>query len=124
MLAGVLLHVIEPAFPVNLAMDCFPFVQGRPLYLLTYNVHYCPVILLLEDVADGETAEGTLIVGLAARGGIETGLIQNQPQAIVQSDLFENLGLKLLLIGIVMVQLLGHLSPTTVHGTRNFQTNP
>jgi hypothetical protein len=105
MLAGVLLHVVKPACPINLALDCFPFdpstgfilsssasltvnsveglrasfAKGRPFHLATYNVHYGPVMLPLEDIADGEAIEGALIVGLAAGGGIETGLVHRAP---------------------------------------------
>jgi hypothetical protein len=136
MLAGVLLHVVKPACPINLALDCFPFdpstgfilsssasltvnsveglrasfAKGRPFHLATYNVHYGPVMLPLEDIADGEAIEGALIVGLAAGGGIETGLVQNQPQPVAHSDPFEHLGLELLLINVIIVQPLGHLS--------------
>jgi hypothetical protein len=86
------------------------FAKGRPFHLATYNVHYGPVMLPLEDIADGEAIEGALIVGLAAGGGIETGLVQNQPQPVAHSDPFEHLGLELLLINVIIVQPLGHLS--------------
>jgi hypothetical protein len=72
-------------------------------------VHHGPVILPLEDIADRDAIEGALIVGLAAGGGIETGLVQDQPQPIAYSDPFEHLGLELLLIDVIVVQLLGHL---------------
>jgi hypothetical protein len=110
MLAGVLLHVVKPAFPINPAMDGFPFVRGRPSYLAIYNMHHGPVTLSLEDIADGDIVEGALVVGLSAGGGIETGPVQNQSQPIAHSDPFKHLGLELLLIGIIVVQPLGHLS--------------
>ena len=74
-LAGVLLHVIEAARPVDAAGDLVGSVEGR-----VQDVR--DAILLLDHLDDaGDTARVSEIERLAAGGGIERGAVEIDAQA-------------------------------------------
>jgi hypothetical protein len=68
-LAGVLLHVVKAAGPVNAAID-----GGEREFAVDNVGDVFAVIPNFEDVGLSELAE---IVGLAARGGIQRGAVQD-----------------------------------------------
>ena len=69
MLAGVLLHVIEAAHPIDAAV-CFGGVERGREY-----VSDAPIVFV-DNLGDLDAADGSEIVGLPAGRGIESGAVQ------------------------------------------------
>src|SRR3990172_7210645 len=78
MLAGVLLHVIEAARPVDLALN-FGGLDGP-----RYHVQNRLVALADNHIFHWHTVDRAAIVRLAAGGGIEICLIENEGGVIVE----------------------------------------
>src|SRR6185437_4842448 len=72
MLAGMLLHVIEAARPIDAAKDVR--AAGAPVNYVNYFV------AVVADIENIRVTDFPQVVRLAARGGIERSTIQNQPQ--------------------------------------------
>ena len=74
-LAGVLLHMIEPPGPVNDAGDGFPNFHG--LFTIVEND---PVFFV--DVGDGHTAKRSPVRGLSAALGVKGGAVQHHNKPV------------------------------------------
>jgi hypothetical protein len=74
-LPAVLLHVIEPAMPVYLAFD-LGIPHGR-----REKVNY--PLAIVDYIFNGNSIDGSNIVRLTARGGIESGLIQHHTPGVL-----------------------------------------
>ena len=83
MLPGVLLHVIEPPRPVDLAVDRCPGVRGVRA-CLTLGVHDVRdrAVFLIDDVHDAKAAERPGVERLAAGGGIEGRPVERDRPAV------------------------------------------
>src|SRR5580700_9754858 len=110
MLSGVLLHVVEAARPLDATFD------GAGGEFLVDDVD--DVVVLIADVEDVGFREETDVVRLAAGGGIEGGLVENdfpgRNRAAGAGDggagfASEDAGFEVLEVGIVVIESMsGH----------------
>jgi hypothetical protein len=98
MLAGVLLHVVEPAVPVHHA-TC-PLSRERAREEVRHPIP------LVHHVHDGDAAEAAGIMGLAAGGGVEGGPIEVDPAAVVRAR--DDGGVEVAEVGVGIVEAVGH----------------
>ncbi len=105
MLAGVLLHVIEAARPVDLAVDTGAD-RERPVDEMDQ-----PAVVLVHDVHHGAAAEAAEIVRLAARGRVERGFAERHREAVGARLTGGDLGIELVQVGVGVVEALGHACP-------------
>ena len=96
-LAGVLLHVVEPAGPVDAAGRPAGERLGRAGGRCARLVHH---------VEDGDPAEPAGVVRLAAGGGIEGGAVEIDPAAVLGP--VHDGGVEVAEVGVGVVQALGH----------------
>ena len=105
MLAGVLLHVIEAARPLDATFD-----RARGEFLVD---DVDDVVVLIADVEDIGLSEEADVVRLAARGGIEGGLVEDdfpgRNRAAGSGDggagfASEDAGFEVLEVGIVVIE--------------------
>src|SRR5882724_5185770 len=69
-LTGMLLHVIEAAFPVDAASNARVFLE------LAIDEMRDGAVFSIDDVEHGRVTQGSSVERLAARGGIERGTIE------------------------------------------------
>ena len=100
MLAGVLLHVVEAALPVNHDRYSFP-----NFHRILANVENNAVFFMY--VRHGDAVQGAVVGRLAAALGIKSGAVENHTISAVNLLARENLGGKLTQIGVLIVKLFG-----------------
>jgi hypothetical protein len=108
MLTGMLLHVVETPGPVDLAADRTGLdairagIGSQPVYDGTVGFAQL-------DFFHGCTGQGAQIKGLAAGRGVEARTIQGQADAAVVQQSFDNPGLEVDPVGVVIVEKFSHL---------------
>jgi hypothetical protein len=108
-LSGVLLHVVEPAAPVDPAAE--PFADHRRGH------HVRDALAFVHHVHDIHFAEPAGIEGLPAGGGIECGALEVDPPAVVRA--IHHGRVEVDQISIAVVEALGHAFSVT----RGFQVS-
>ena len=98
MLAGVLLHVIEAAGPVDLSLD----LGGRKRRFEDVR----DAVVFIHDVADRDASERAHIERLSAGGWVKHGTVQICATPFIRG--FDNAGVKFAQITIVVVQAFRH----------------
>ncbi len=101
-LAGVLLHVVEAAAPVDDAGGGAGGDQG----IGGRGEVVGDAIALIDDVEDGDAAEGAGVEGLAAGGGVEGRAVEVGDAAIGGG--FEDQRGKIAQVGIGVIETVGH----------------
>src|SRR5579859_6014847 len=102
MLAGVLLHVIETALPIDPALHFFG-IDGS-------GQHMRDALAFVDHILYGYAGDGTCVERLPTRGRIERGAIQIDSGAAGRS--LHHAGPKLREVRISVVQAFGHTDPT------------
>ena len=97
-LAGVLLHVVEAAGPVEGAVDG-PVWSGS-------GEAVRDAVVLVDDFDNGDAGDGAGIEGLAAGGGVERGAVEVDGAAVVGA--VEDTGGEFAEVGVGVVEALGH----------------
>jgi hypothetical protein len=118
MLAGVLLHVVDPARPIDLALDranrnCRRRVMHnvvRYAYLGSDGRSWRIRDRHIRDFQDFHLAETAEVVGLAARSWVECGAVQNDFPAVAFALAGNDVRFEFFLKRIVVVEPLGHCS--------------
>ena len=100
-LAGVLLHVIEPACSVDGALH----VRAGRDYAIE-NVQ--DLVALIHNVDDASLAERACVERLTARGRIEGGTIQDRRRLAIQIAHVHNACVELQHAGVGVIEALGH----------------
>ena len=103
-LAGVLLHVVEAARPVDAPLDPLSDGQRR-----VYHVPHFAVLVHVH-VHDARAAQRACVVGLPAAGGIKRAAIQPHAPRVLLRLARQHRRVKFLQIGIVVIQSLRHAS--------------
>ena len=98
MLAGVLLHVVEPARPVDRTLDAVPR-HGRIEQVRD-------PVALIDDVDHRRRAEAPGVERLAAGGGVEGGAIEVDSSAVVAP--LDHRGVEGGEVGVGVVEAAGH----------------
>ena len=98
MLSGVLLHVIEPAHPVDLAAHAVLGQWG--------GQEMDDPVVLVRDIPHLHTSKPPGVEGLAAGGRVEGGAVEIDPPPIVRT--VDDVGLELAEVGVGVVETLGH----------------
>ena len=103
-LAGMLLHVIETAYPVDAPLD--PRSDGQR------RVHHVPHLAVLVHiyVHNVRAAQRARVVGLPAAGGVKRTAIQTHAPRVPLRLARQHRRVKFLQIGIVVIQSLRHAS--------------
>ena len=104
-LAGVLLHVVEPALPVDGAMH---HLSGFGVQGSGFDHMRDRSVLFVDDIDDAQRGEAAGVEGLAAGGGIERGAVERDEQAVVAAIDAHDRRVKLPEIRVVVVEAVGH----------------
>ena len=96
MLAGVLLHVVEPAGPVDAPGDGLPNFHS-----LVAGVENDPVLLV--DVGDGRASQSAVVCGLSAALGVKGSAVQHHFEAVFGLLTGQDRGGELLHEGVLIV---------------------
>ena len=107
MLPRVLLHVIEAACPIDLAVHG---IASFEFYVLSSQFRHVSdrSVLLVDDLDDSERAEAAGVERLAAGGWIEGGAIQRHQQAIVAAIEARDRRVKRPEIRVGVIEAVGH----------------
>jgi hypothetical protein len=101
-LAGVVLHVVEPAVPIDLPTGRIP-IKG-----LCQNVDDRTIILARLNINDDYPVEGAEVVGLAPAGGVKVSLIEDDSRFPAALHPLKDGGGEIHRIGVVVIKSLSH----------------
>ena len=110
MLAGVLLHVIDAAGPVDPPGDLRSGLQAA-----FHHMHHVPVVAIL-DIEDRETAESPRVERLASGRGIKRGAIEDDLRTLARLAAGADKRLELPKLGVVVIETIRH-APTRPAGS-------
>ena len=96
MLAGVLLHMVKAAGPVDRAANRFPHGQGLVAGMMDHAVPFV-------DVPHVDAAQGAVVGGLSAALGIEGGTVQHHVPRLFVGGAGQHRGVKLPHKGVLIV---------------------
>src|SRR5690242_7374239 len=123
MLTGVLLHVVEPALPVDDTMDLVADSQSCNTGA-RQHVNDVVTILVVVYIDHAGAAEQTDIEGLAARGGIKAAPVQGDQRAIGLTLHVQDRGIELQEIRIGVIEAFGHDLAASSGSTTPASANP
>ena len=98
MLAGVLLHVVQTAIPIDSAVN---MLCGN---VSLDNMDYLAGFFLLQAIDKGYIIESPEIVRLTAGGRIKRGLIQNDSDFVADHCRLDNIRIELQKIRVVVIK--------------------
>ena len=98
--AGVLLHMVKAALPVQRTVNGFAWGKGRVADVRDNAVFF-------PHVADGGTAQRTVVGGLPATFGVKSGLIQHNGKAALTGLTVGDCGVKFPEKRVVVVEFNG-----------------